>query len=209
MTKVFNHNKFWLRRSCAFKYLVHEIVQTFTVSIFSQTFDEALQQLDETRLKQILFFPWGVLTSREQPKSASYQRLKSIQGTTSVKFFNYHTVPKHNRKGFPWNSKTVFFQLETAEKTNLPFQKFQKVIGKKRRILPKNPKETLQAHETFFSNRKLQKSSVGILWKNSNISKKSRLVPFGLLASFESLVKFGDLVRDSNPRSPAPETPEN
>ena len=58
----------------------------------------------------------------------AYLRLKNIQRTTIVKFFNYHTVPKNTRKGFLRNSKTAFFLTWK----HLPLEFFSiKLFGKK------------------------------------------------------------------------------
>ena len=56
-------------------------------------------------------------TSRGRSKSASYLRLKTIQGTMIVKFLNYHTAKKYP-KGFssPETRKQLFSELETSEK---------------------------------------------------------------------------------------------
>ena len=85
----------------------------------------------------------NLLTSRERPKSASYLRLKNIQGRTIVKFFNYHTVPKSTQKSFPRNSKRAFFlNWKHQKKTNLPFEKkFQKKYLVKKSHIAEKPKE--------------------------------------------------------------------
>ena len=85
---------------------------------------------------------WEYKTSRERPKSASYLRLKNIQGTTIVKFFSYHTVPNNTRKGFPETLNSYFLIWKYQKKLTCLWKKnFQrKVFGKKSRIVPKKPK---------------------------------------------------------------------
>ena len=64
------------------------------------------------------------ITGRERPKSASYLRLKNIQGKIQpiVKFFIYHTVPKNPERVFP-ETRKVFFC--TRKKTNLLLRKIK------------------------------------------------------------------------------------
>ena len=83
-------------------------------------------------------------TSRERPKSASYLRLKNIQGTTIGNIWKVFSkksriLPK-NPKRDPLSSINVFLQTENFKKfKGVPFDKIQ-IFSEKCRIVPKKGK---------------------------------------------------------------------
>ena len=93
---------------------------------------------------------------------------------------------------------------------------FKKVFGKKSRILPKNPKRDPLGLLNVFSQTENFKKFKGVPFdKIQKFSEKCRIVlknrkggPFGLPSTFGS-IKMCGLVRDSNPRFPVSQTPEN
>ena len=75
-------------------------------------------------------------------------------------------MPKNTRKGFPETQKQLFSELETSEKTILPLKKsfFNKVFGKKGRIMPENPKrDHLGSFKRFLQTENFGSNSRGYL----------------------------------------------
>ena len=67
-----------------------------------------------------------------------------------------HSAEKYPKGFSPKLENSFFSELETSEKTILPFQKnSEKYLVKKVAYCRKTQRETLLAHKTFFTNRKL------------------------------------------------------
>ena len=148
----------------------------------------------------------------------SYLRFKNIQGTI-VKFFNCHTMRTNTQKGFLL--KKSFFNWKHQKKLICLWNFFFKKLIEKSHIAEKPKEGPFRLIKRFLQTENFKKIK-GTEFKNSSFDrirkssekscimpKKSKGGPFGLHSTFGSIKKFCGLLRNSNPRSPASQTPEN
>ena len=97
------------------------------------------------------------------------------------------------------------------------FGKKKVVFGKKKSYIAEKPKERpFRLIKRFLQTESFENILSVPFERTEQFSEKShsaeknpKAVPFGLPSTFGSIRKFCGLVRDSNPRSPASQTPEN